>query len=78
MSACAEAAGTDDNFASPAPGMTALTPTPLEIAESIYMLRVLEHGMQLRMIPTRYSSHAVDTPQDLELVARLMSEAGEP
>lgn len=56
---------------------TALAPTPLEIAESIDMLRVLEHGMRLRMVPTRYSSHAVDTPQDLELVGRLMSEAGE-
>jgi 3-deoxy-manno-octulosonate cytidylyltransferase (CMP-KDO synthetase) len=53
---------------------TSLEPTPLEIAESVDMMRVLEHGMKLRMVPTSYDSHAVDTPQDLELVARLMSD----
>ena len=52
---------------------TSLEPTPLEIAESVDMMRVLEHGMKLRMVPTRHDSHAVDTPRDLELVARLMS-----
>jgi 3-deoxy-manno-octulosonate cytidylyltransferase (CMP-KDO synthetase) len=54
---------------------TRLAPTPLEIAESVDMLRVLEHGLKLRMIPTRHESHAVDTPADLELVARLMAAA---
>lgn len=52
---------------------TQLAPTPLEIAESVDMMRVLEHGLKLRMVPTRHDSHAVDTPGDLELVARLMS-----
>jgi 3-deoxy-manno-octulosonate cytidylyltransferase (CMP-KDO synthetase) len=51
---------------------TRLKPTPLEIAESVDMMRILEHGMKLRMIPTKHDSHAVDTPGDLELVARLM------
>jgi 3-deoxy-manno-octulosonate cytidylyltransferase (CMP-KDO synthetase) len=54
---------------------TRLAPTPLEIAESVDMMRVLEHGMKLRMVPTRHDSHAVDTPRDLELVSRLMAEA---
>jgi 3-deoxy-manno-octulosonate cytidylyltransferase (CMP-KDO synthetase) len=54
---------------------TQLQPTPLEIAESIDMLRVLEHGGRVRMVPTRHQSHAVDTPQDLQLVERLMREA---
>ena len=54
---------------------TKLQPTPLEIAESIDMLRVLEHGFRLRMIATRHESHAVDTPEDLRLVARLMRES---
>jgi 3-deoxy-manno-octulosonate cytidylyltransferase (CMP-KDO synthetase) len=53
---------------------TGLKPTPLEIVESVDMLRVLEHGMKLRMVPTRHDSHAVDTPGDLELVARLMAD----
>jgi 3-deoxy-manno-octulosonate cytidylyltransferase (CMP-KDO synthetase) len=54
---------------------TRLAPTPLEIAESVDMMRVLEHGLKLRMVPTVHDSHAVDTPGDLELVSRLMAEA---
>jgi 3-deoxy-manno-octulosonate cytidylyltransferase (CMP-KDO synthetase) len=54
---------------------TRLAPTPLEIAESVDMMRVLEHGLKLRMVPTEHDSHAVDTPDDLELVSRLMAEA---
>jgi 3-deoxy-manno-octulosonate cytidylyltransferase (CMP-KDO synthetase) len=52
---------------------TALEPTPLEIVESVDMMRILEHGMKLRMVPTRHDTHAVDTPSDLEMVSRLMS-----
>ena len=51
---------------------TRMVPTPLEIAESVDMMRVLEHGMKVRMAPTRYSTHAVDTPEDLRKVERLM------
>jgi 3-deoxy-manno-octulosonate cytidylyltransferase (CMP-KDO synthetase) len=53
---------------------TELKPTPLEIIESVDMMRILEHGMRLRMVPTKHDSHAVDTPGDLELVSRLMSD----
>ena len=53
---------------------TKLEPTPLEIIESVDMMRVLEHGMRLRMVPTKHDSHSVDTPADLELVSRLMSD----
>lgn len=52
---------------------TRLAPTPLEIAESVDMMRILEHGMKVRMVPTKHSSQAVDTPEDLQKVARLMS-----
>lgn len=55
---------------------TRLAPTPLEIAESVDMMRVLEHGFKLRMVPTRHESHAVDTPRDLELVSSLLAGAG--
>jgi len=51
---------------------TNLAPTPLEIAESVDMMRVLEHGMKVRMALTRYSSHAVDTENDLQKVEYLM------
>ncbi len=52
---------------------TALAPTPLEIAESVDMMRVLEHGRKVRMVPTQHSTAAVDTPADLARVERLMS-----
>jgi 3-deoxy-manno-octulosonate cytidylyltransferase (CMP-KDO synthetase) len=52
---------------------TRLAPTPLEIAESVDMMRILEHGMKVRMTPTRYNSQAVDTPDDLKRVEQLMS-----
>ena len=50
----------------------ALEPTPLEIAESIDMLRALEHGYPVRMVRTDYATHAVDTPADLVLVEKLV------
>jgi 3-deoxy-manno-octulosonate cytidylyltransferase (CMP-KDO synthetase) len=51
---------------------TRMAPTPLEIAESVDMMRVLEHGLKVRMIPTRHDTRAVDTPEDLRLVEQLM------
>lgn len=51
---------------------TKLSPTPLEIVESVDMMRVLEHGMKVRMVPTRHNTHAVDTPADLRNVEQLM------
>jgi 3-deoxy-manno-octulosonate cytidylyltransferase (CMP-KDO synthetase) len=52
---------------------TRMAPTPLEIAESVDMMRVLEHGLQVRMVPTRHNSRAVDTPDDLAMVEKLMA-----
>lgn len=48
--------------------------TPLEIAESIDMLRVLEHGCKVRMIPTKYQTYAVDTMDDLIKVENIMKQ----
>lgn len=53
---------------------TSMAPTPLEIAESVDMMRVLEHGLKVKMVPTSFDSNAVDTPADLEKVERLMRE----
>jgi 3-deoxy-manno-octulosonate cytidylyltransferase (CMP-KDO synthetase) len=50
-----------------------LPPTPLEIAESIDMLRFVEHGRRVKMVETEYSTHAVDHPADLELVEKLLA-----
>lgn len=49
-------------------------PSQLERAESIDMLRVLEHGSRVRLVETTIDTHAVDTPQDLRLVESLMRD----
>lgn len=53
---------------------TKLSPTPLEIAESIDMMRALEHGYKVKMVETEYETHAVDTPEDRKLVEEMMKE----
>ena len=50
-----------------------LEPTPLEVAESIDMLRFIEHGRKVKMVETSFSTHAVDNPADLKLVEGLLS-----
>jgi 3-deoxy-manno-octulosonate cytidylyltransferase (CMP-KDO synthetase) len=51
---------------------TRMSPTPLEVAESVDMMRVLEHGLPIRMVPTKHDTRAVDTPDDLRRVEELM------
>jgi 3-deoxy-manno-octulosonate cytidylyltransferase (CMP-KDO synthetase) len=46
---------------------------PLEQAESIDMLRFLENGVRVHIVPTAVETHAVDTPDDLAHVASLMA-----
>ncbi|MCB2226151.1 MAG: 3-deoxy-manno-octulosonate cytidylyltransferase [Desulfarculaceae bacterium] len=50
-----------------------LEPTPLEVAESVDMLRFLEHGRKVRLIETQFDTQAVDTPQDLARVEAMMA-----
>jgi len=51
---------------------TNLPPTPLEQLESIDMLRLIEHGMHVKMVHTSFNTQAVDTEADLARVAKLM------
>ena len=53
---------------------TQLTPTPLEKAESIDMLRILEHGMKVKMVNTYFETRAVDTREDLLVVEKLIKD----
>jgi len=53
---------------------TRLSPTPLEEAESIDMLRLIEHGYRVKMVETTLSTHAVDTADDLKRVEKLMAD----
>ena len=46
--------------------------TPLEIIESVDMLRIIENGMKVKMVYTETETFAVDTPDDLLKVENLM------
>ena len=37
------------------------------------MMRVLEHGLDVCMVPTAHESYAVDVPDDLVKVEKLMA-----
>jgi len=50
----------------------AMEPTPLEQAESLEQLRVLENGYRIRVVETPNAPESVDTPDDLARVRRLM------
>lgn len=45
---------------------SALSPTPLEKIESVDMMRVIEHGLPVYVVPTDIETIGVDTPADLQ------------
>lgn len=49
-----------------------LPPGPVELSESVEMLRFVEHGHQVLMVEVEDRSVAVDTPLDLQRVQLLM------
>lgn len=49
-----------------------LPPTPLEVIESVDMMRILEHGEKVKMVMTSARTASVDTPEDLACVAGMM------
>ncbi|NOX14978.1 MAG: 3-deoxy-manno-octulosonate cytidylyltransferase [Epsilonproteobacteria bacterium] len=51
-----------------------MEPTPLETIESVDMMRILENGMKVKMIPTKYDTKAVDTKEDLDRVVEIMDK----
>lgn len=53
---------------------TALTPTPLEIMESVDMLRAVEHGYPVRMVSTGFQVVGVDTREDMTHAEALMRQ----
>lgn len=52
--------------------IAALPSTPLERAEGLEQLRVLEHGFRIGTAETTADTIGVDTPEDLERVRRLV------
>lgn len=55
-----------------------LEPTPLEIIESVDMLRVLEHGYKVKMVLTNFDTYSVDTKEDLFHVESLLKKNNIP
>ncbi|MEZ5352845.1 MAG: 3-deoxy-manno-octulosonate cytidylyltransferase [Bryobacteraceae bacterium] len=52
-------------------GYSTLPVGPLEKVECLEQMRALENGWRIRVVETGYESIGVDTPEDLEAVARL-------
>jgi 3-deoxy-manno-octulosonate cytidylyltransferase (CMP-KDO synthetase) len=52
---------------------SSLEPTPLEVAESLEQLRVLEHGYKIKMVEITDRPMGVDTKEDLERVKAFIS-----
>ena len=52
----------------------ALEPTPLEVREGLEQLRLLEHGVRIRVVAAAMTHVGVDVPSDCEVVARLLRE----
>jgi 3-deoxy-manno-octulosonate cytidylyltransferase (CMP-KDO synthetase) len=52
-----------------------LPQTPLELAEGLEQLRMLEHGYRIRTVETTVEAIGVDTPEDLERVRQLVGAA---
>lgn len=49
-----------------------MAPTELEIIESVDMMRVLENNIKLKMVPTDFITKAVDTPEDIKIVEKML------
>jgi 3-deoxy-manno-octulosonate cytidylyltransferase (CMP-KDO synthetase) len=58
--------------------MAAWPQTPLERAEGLEQLRVLEHGFKIATVETTVDTIGVDTPEDLERVRRLVEAVARP
>jgi 3-deoxy-manno-octulosonate cytidylyltransferase (CMP-KDO synthetase) len=51
-----------------------ISQTPLEMQESIEMIRAIQHGYKVRMIPSTFLSKSVDSEIDRQVVEKMMYE----
>lgn len=54
--------------------LASLPQTPLERTESLEQLRALEHGYDIAVVRTSYTTVAVDTPEDLARVRQMVAD----
>ncbi len=52
--------------------ITQLPVSSLEKAESLEQLRWVENGFKIKCVVTKYESHCIDTPEDVEKVLKLV------
>ena len=53
---------------------TSLKQTPLETAESLEQLRVLEHGYKIKVCPIPHGTLEINTPEELELAQKIIRQ----
>jgi 3-deoxy-manno-octulosonate cytidylyltransferase (CMP-KDO synthetase) len=53
------------------PGLSALKPTSLELAESLEQLRWVQNGIRIRAIETQFETVGIDSPADLEKIQKM-------
>ncbi len=53
--------------------ITKLPVSALEKAESLEQLRWLENGFRIKCVTTKFDSHCIDTPEDIEKVLKIVS-----
>jgi 3-deoxy-manno-octulosonate cytidylyltransferase (CMP-KDO synthetase) len=56
------------------PQLTRLTPSPLEMAESLEQNRWLENDFRIRVVQTEQAGIAIDTPEDLEKANKWLAQ----
>ena len=55
-----------------------LPPTALELAERLEQLRLLEHGVPIRVVAVGRPGRSIDTPDDLAAVRALLAASADP
>ena len=53
------------------PGLSALKPTSLELAESLEQLRWVQNGIRIKAIETQFETIGIDSPADIEKIQKM-------
>lgn len=51
---------------------TRMPPSPLERAEKLEQLRVLENGYKIKLVETKFKTHPVDNKSDIKIVEKIL------